>query len=122
MSQMENQRVYEIVTVNPNFDLPPDLINLRYENIEEDYDNVFAQRDSEVEAVVEYEDFYGDESSDEYGSEPDGTGTGIRPPDYISIVSQVARQTTDGRYVVDVIIDVEDLPNVLGYEVGITKA
>lgn len=122
MSQMENQRVYEIVTVNPNFDLPPDLINLRYENIEEDYDNVFAQRDSEVEAVVEYEDFYGDESSDEYGSEPDGTGAGIRPPDYISIVSQVARQTTDGRYVVDVIIDVEDLPNVLGYEVGITKA
>lgn len=45
----------------------------------------------------------------------------ISPPAYMTVISQTARVLSDGNTVVDVVIDVEDIPGVANYEVGFIK-
>ena len=72
--------------------------------------------------VTEYDDgYFGDENEATDEGETSNPTATLLPPDWVQVVSQVMRQTSDGRYVVDVILEVEDLAGVTGYEVGITK-
>lgn len=45
------------------------------------------------------------------------TSTGLQPPDTVTIIEQVFRKGADGRTVVDLVIEVEDVPGAQTYEV-----
>lgn len=45
----------------------------------------------------------------------------LNPPTNISVFSQTVRFTSDGRAVVDVLLDIDDVPGALTYDVRVTK-
>jgi len=62
---------------------------------------------SEVEATTSDETLY-----------LDGAGAiGLQPPENITIVEQIVRKASDGRSLVDLVIEVEDMPGATEYEV-----
>lgn len=48
-------------------------------------------------------------------------GGGVETPEILGIVSQTIRTKDDGSQVVDVIVEVEDIPGVSKYEVRVAK-
>lgn len=65
----------------------------------------------------------------ESGTDPvevvyDGPGdqTGLVPPNFVNVVSQTLRFSANGQQVVDVLIDVEDVPGATDYGVRLTAA
>lgn len=125
MTNVDNSKVYEVVAVDPNFSLPFGVTDIGYSSPEEKNDSGIERSDSTGEIIpTEYNvESLGEmdgtlDSEDSVGESNEAI---LLPPDYISVVSQVMRQTSDGRYVVDVVLEVEDIPNVTGYEVGLTK-
>lgn len=120
MANSDDPRIYEVVTVDPNFSVPFGVRDLGYLNPDNQETEATERSDETGEVVsVEY-----DEMSDpiDFDSSPaPGSEVGIYPPDSVTVVSQILRQTNDGRYVVDVVIEVEDMPGVNQYEVGLTK-
>lgn len=87
-------------TVDPNFFLPPGVVEFTYAFND---DTTMAESDpnlvvGEAEKVV------------------------LRPPNYIVIVSQTLRLMSSGQTNVDVVIDTEDVPGMSNYEVRISKA
>lgn len=121
MATVDSSKVYDLVTVDPNFSLPPGVADLGYTNPDDNADSSLERSSQSGQVVtVEYDEFQQGEDGEGFGDQS-GLGSGLLPPDYVNVVSQVMRQTTDGRYVVDVILDVEDVPGVTGFEVGLTK-
>lgn len=104
------------VVLDPNFFLPPGVVDARYINDEDTaglYDNNDPTgTDSDTTEVVD------DSTTDTPIVETPNT---IQPPANITIVSQTVRAVADGRYVVDVVIDVEDVPGISTYETRLTK-
>lgn len=47
---------------------------------------------------------------------------GIETPQSLTIVSQEVRVAPDGRSLVDIVLDVEDVPGASNYELRVTKA
>lgn len=45
----------------------------------------------------------------------------VEPPETIEIITQEVRTAPDGRQVIDIIIEVEDVPGAVKYDVRITK-
>ena len=45
----------------------------------------------------------------------------LQAPNTMSIVSQTVKVAPDGRFVVDVVIEVEDVPGAANYEVRLSK-
>jgi hypothetical protein len=89
------------VVINPNFIAPENVINVVYED-----DGL------EVSAV---ETAYEIDSNGSYSTE-------LYAPNWINIISQERRITSEGNYVVDVEIEVEDVIGAKRYEVKISKA
>lgn len=48
---------------------------------------------------------------------PPGTGEGLQPPSNVTIVEQIFRKDAAGKTVVDLIIEVEDMPGATEYEI-----
>ena len=121
MADIQESKIYRAVTVDPNFSLPPDLIDITYSNPEEKEVTTTRSVESGDLVASEYDEVF--ETIDNPSDQVVGieNQTLLYPPDHIDVVSQTMYQTTDGRYVVDVVIEVEDIPNVTGYEVGLTK-
>lgn len=57
---------------------------------------------------------------DAFSSDEEGFEDELEVPGSIEIISQTVRTAPDGRQVVDVIIDVEDVSGVLKYDIRIT--
>ncbi|HEY6019984.1 MAG TPA: hypothetical protein VIY48_08795, partial [Candidatus Paceibacterota bacterium] len=52
----------------------------------------------------------------------DGNATPtLLPPNNVSVVSQTVRVATDGRSVVDVVLEVDDIPGVIQFDVRLSK-
>jgi hypothetical protein len=102
---MTNQSLTSIlpVKIDPNLSAPIDVINVVYE----DAGNELASYD------------VGD--SEEVGEGSAAPPTGLYAPNYMNIVSQTAFISPEGNYLVDVVIDVEDIPGAEEYEVRLTK-
>lgn len=112
-------------TLDPNFFLPPGVVDLRYINEEDVSDSM---NDVSVDPSA------GD-TLDEIGGAVIDVGDGevlptdgqpttnyLQAPSTMSIVSQTVKVAPDGRFVVDVVIDVEDVPGAANYEVRLSKA
>ena len=87
-------------TIDPNFFLPPGVVEFRYA-----FNDNTRMSEADPNAVV-------------------GAGEKIvlRPPNYITIVSQTVKQLAGGQTNVDVVIDTENVPGMSNYEVRISKA
>ena len=126
MATGDSKKFYRSVSVDPNFSRPPGVIDLEYRDIDDAGESsTNTERSDETGNVIsiDYDDAVIDGGYD--GTVPgDGTDTQITelyPPDYISFVSQITRIASDGRVVVDVVIDVPDAPAGLTYDVRLTK-
>jgi hypothetical protein len=100
------------VVLDPNFFLPPGVVDVRHVN------------DTETDGL------YSDESDDTIAegdvespvdSVVDGNNDVLQPPGEITIVSQTVKVADDGKFAVDVVIDVEEIPGVTNYETRLTK-
>ena len=100
------------ITVDPNFFLPPSLINGEYSSVDgpfsEDDETVGGTGDTVVEVIDE--------------SATDGGITGLRPPDTVTVFSQTVRIAPDGRQVIDVLLDVETVEGAADYEVRYSRS
>lgn len=95
--------------VEPIFNLPPGLSNLKY-TVTDDFG------DREEEIVPNDEIIEGDVWMDE----SDGTGGLPDTPEFITIVDQVVRTLPGGGQVVDVTIELPDLPGGDRYDIRVT--
>jgi len=120
MTSARNIKAKEPIKIDPNFFLPPNVVEMSYVDIEDNGDNT-TERSAETGNVVGMQ--YDDEivELDDLPVEAGAASTVLSPPDGITVVSQNVRVTADGKYVVDVIIDVADVPGVSGYDRSLTK-
>lgn len=59
---------------------------------------------------LDYDDGYGDQDA-----------TILEIPENFSIISQVLRRAPGGQQVVDIVIETEDIPGAINYEIQVTK-
>lgn len=71
--------------------------------------------ESEEEAPLEGEFIEG------IGEDLTGAET-LLPPEMVTVVSTSARQAPDGRTVIDVVIEVEDVPGITQYDIRVAKS
>jgi hypothetical protein len=126
MDQIKSTNVINApeVVLNPVFFLPPDVVDVRVgtssEPVEEDgvtYDDVIDADD-----VITDEDLATDPGP-EVPVDDDGEGAEVLPtPQWMNIIDQQVRIAPDGKAVVDVVIELEDVSGATEYDVRITKA
>ena len=101
------------VVIDPNFFLPPNIIDMRHP-IETDPNQEDGDEDTGGAGEVSENDNVIDVPTGE-------TTSGLYPPDNITIVSQEVHVGADGTSVVDVVIDVQDSPGAVSYDVRLTR-
>lgn len=95
--------------LDQHFELPPNIVDLQYEEKLFEGSEESEMSPEEGDIVVDYVE-----------SDP-SAGSSILPPDNITVIEYVARIGEDGTVLVDVVIDVEGTPGASGYEVKVTK-
>jgi hypothetical protein len=95
------------VVINPQFFLPPDVIDMR-----SGYTDTFEEEDVSVDEVFDADAPVDDDVA--------GDDTSLEAPENFSVVEQIVRIGPDGNAVVDVIIEfVDDGHNE--YDIRVTK-
>jgi len=115
------------VVLNPQFFVPPDVIDVRVadtsEPVEEDgvtYDDVVDADDVLVDGSDTDDGGISDTPS--IPTDDDGEGAEVLPtPQWMNIIDQQVRIAPDGKAVVDVVIELEDVTGATEYDVRITK-
>lgn len=99
------------VVLDPNLFLPPGVTGMRLETLEE------RGRKSPGSSSG------GDDTSidSEYTYDNPDLDTSLRPPAWLKLISQTVRTGPTGIQVVDVVIEVEDVPGVTDYQPRVTK-
>ena len=101
------------VTLDPRLFVPGDVIDMGILSPEIDPDNpVDVPTGEEGEIIIDAE------GADNISNLQDFT---LPTPNTITVVEQTVRFTPDGRAVVDVVIEVEDVPGIDDYDVRTTK-
>lgn len=97
-------------TLDQNFELPPNVVDLQYEEkIYEGQDEMEVGSDTTEDTVIDYIE-----------NDP-AAGSTLLPPDNISVVEYIVKIGADGTVLVDVVLDVEGTPGTSGYEAKVTK-
>lgn len=99
---------------DPNLDIPIGLKNAREARLPdttEDFPDPYADIDIQTET-------YEDEESE---LDEEFVGDELAVPSTFEIISQTLRTGPDGAQVVDVVVEVEDVPGAVKYEIRITK-
>jgi hypothetical protein len=96
---------------DPNLDLPVGLKNV---NVSPTVQEGVVVDAPDEENVDEFELLEDDDSNEDFSNDI------LDPPSSMEIVSQTVRTAPDGRQVVDIIIDVEDIDGALNYELRVT--
>lgn len=121
MATVDSSKVYETTQIDPNFSLPPGVIDVGYRDITEPGDNGTERSATTGEVVdVSYDEAT---SPSEYFYPEDSNGTSVLlfPPDTVTVLSQQTRITSDGKTVVDVVLELPDAGNGLTYDIRLTK-
>ena len=106
-------------TLDPNFFLPPDVIDMRYVDLDTQDTSIGYTEDGEIVGFL-----YEDATTAEFEEIVEGdTGSSslLSPPDSVTVLAQEVRVTSDGRFVVDVIIEVPDMPGIVSFDQSISK-
>lgn len=125
MSQIKTTNIIQApeVVLNPVFFLPPDVVDVRvgdsYKLSEDDgvtYDDVV-----DSDGVLSDEDLAVESGSVDTVDE-DGEGGEVLPtPQWMTIIEQQVRISTDGKAVIDVVIELEDVSGTTEYDIRVTK-
>lgn len=102
------------VVIDPNFFLPPGVVDARYVN-DSDTAGLYTDPSGPSDSLID---------SEVVGEIPDSVianPTTIQAPNTMTVIDQVVRIAADGRFVVDVVIEVEDIPGVANFEVRMSK-
>jgi hypothetical protein len=102
------------VEIDPNFYLPEGVTNVHYATIDTSGGGEPIEGPDGTMQVVMY-DLITDIITPILGP-PD-----LRPPDTCIVTSQTVRVASDGRFVVDVLLEIEDILGVADYDVRVTK-
>lgn len=100
--------------IDGNFPIPDGLKNA-IERLRNEDEAPVTEEEADLDIQIEFLDEEESELDEE--EMPDG----VAAPDYIEIISQTVRTAPDGRQVVDVVIDVEEVDGAIKYDVRITK-
>jgi hypothetical protein len=103
------------VTVDPRLFVPEGVIDMNAKSPEIDPDNPV---DVPVELIDEVGEIISDAPADNISNLEDFT---LPTPNSVTVVEQTMRFGPDGRAVVDVVIEVEDVPGISNYDVRTTK-
>lgn len=130
MDQIKTTNVIQApeVVINPAFFLPPDVVDVRVgdtsDPTEEDgvtYDDVIDADDVLTDDDGSSTDD-GDTGTPSVPTDDDGEGAEMLPtPQWMNIIDQQVRIAPDGKAVVDVVIELEDITGATEYDVRITK-
>lgn len=114
------------VVLNPVFFLPPDVIDVRVGDTSEPTEDDGVTYDDVVEADDVIVDGSDDDSVVDTPNVPiddDGEGAEALPtPQWMQIIDQQVRIAPDGKAVVDVVIELEDITGATEYDIRMTKA
>ena len=101
---------------DPNLEAPVDLKNVRVTpTVQEGTTQSVIDNDAEIDVQTETLDDIESELDEDYADDV------LDTPSAFDIISQTVRTAPDGRQVVDIIIDVEEIVGALDYEVRVTK-
>lgn len=109
------------IKINPNFTLPPGVTDIGYGIAHE-----VTESSADPTAELPF-DMFGDGTiyEGDASTDPAGGGTvasgGLKPPLSIVVISQKAYADTSGNIVVDVVIEVPDVPGVVAIEAKVSK-
>lgn len=124
MAQIRDTNVIRTpeVTVDPRLFLPDGIIDMTTKSPEIDPDapTAFPASTGEDLEIVDGEVIY-DEGTDTSTGEGGFENDTLPTPQYILVLNQVIRIAPDGKALVDVTIDVEDIPGITNYEVRVAK-
>lgn len=95
---------------DPNLDIPVGLVNTQ----------IVSNPDVVTTPNLSDTDIQDGEPDNDSDFEAEDTDTTLAAPQSYAVVSQVVRTGPDGTQVVDVVVDVEDVPGALEYEVRVT--
>ncbi len=103
----------EKTIIDPRFDIPEGLESFVYDEPTEAQIAALESEDSDVVTV-----YTGEPVDDDF---EDVNHVAPPTPETFTIVSQKIKMSPDGRQLVDVEIEVEDIPNVIQIDVRVTK-
>lgn len=106
------------VTIDPRFTFPDDVIDLKQNHHDEDLPEAYD--DNDYSAAISEVTLDQTVPSNDVLSEPE-TAHVLHAPQYLSIVSQTVRISSDGTSFVDVVLEAEDVLGADSYEIRITK-
>jgi hypothetical protein len=104
------------VTVDPRLFVPEGVIDMSVKSPEIDPDNPVDVPD--IDEGVAPGEIISDAGADNISNLEDFT---LPTPNSVTVVEQTMRFGPDGRAVVDVVIEVEDVPGISNYDVRTTK-
>lgn len=131
MSQISTANVIKTpeVVLNPVFFLPPDVVDVRVADTSDPAEEDGVTYDDVIDADDVLTDGSSDNQDDGVSDTPniptddDGEGAEVLPtPQWMQIIDQQVRIAPDGKAVVDVVIELEDVTGATEYDVRITKA
>lgn len=96
------------MVIDPSFYVPPEMIGDEF---------IYAVRDYDAEQLDET-DVFSDYGQDDFDSDTESYT--LQAPDF-SILNQTVHISPDGTSVVDVVIDVDDVPGATDYDIRVTK-
>lgn len=97
---------------DPNLEIPVGLKNAK-EIVRPDIDHEYPEPNA---TISDQDDSLGDDESE---LDEDENDEELGVPSYFTVISQSVRTATDGRTVIDVVIDVEEIAGAINYEVRI---
>jgi hypothetical protein len=100
--------------LDPNLDLPPDLKNIKFIS---NPDNNIEMGDATADIDIQSETLDDDDSL----TDDEAMVDVLEPPGSFQIISQTIRTGLDGSQVVDVVVEVEDVPGAVSYNVRVSK-
>ena len=123
--QIKDSQIIKVpdIVIDPQFFVPDDVIGVRpaeeleqvpndpdLENLEIPFDDLYDENEDGTS--------YDDEAtfSDDVTDDPDALDT----PSGLTVLSQTVRMSTDGRAVVDVTFNVDDIIGATNYEIRVT--
>lgn len=107
----ENAAKRTQTAIDPMFFIPEGVDELVYDDTERNLDVEIVEEESEEI----YDDVFLVDDTETSNTEAPET------PDILSVIEQTLRKTASGNQVVDVVVEVDDIPGISKYEFRVTK-
>lgn len=124
MSQISTANVIKKpdVVLDPQFFLPPDVVDVRVGRASDPVEDDGVTFDDVVDADDAFVEDGEIADTPNIPTDDDGEGAEMLPtPQWMNIIDQQVRIAPDGKAVVDVVIELEDVTGATEYDVRITK-